>query len=583
MDLPVPSRHRAFRQLHTPQHANRIQGLTFYQFLAQGTQDALMHADKAVDEAASAITNTGTMCFGERTTFVCPIAGCINKYWETKYYVFGVDPDSGQCDAGNVLGTCADPWMVYHQEEMMCRGCYTRWTEETPSPPLLAETWHPEDRNHSLPILPTYEHFEKATIETGELTGPMRVARELNRQPRDEDTFVTQQNVPEHRLLDQIRDIIRRRNADGLTTEQLITTPNASDPAEATTEANDVLLPPPTTPVRTLSRSEIPEAVFECPLPQPLPNDTPLPGYDQAASRERAPIYSENDLMDIPVNLRTLKRLSDYCYYLQKALTDDLLDQLDDTLDSACTAISMRDRYPAAKMNKIADAAGYLEEGLVRLCNKASDRRKIVFQNNITSATEDQIASWIAEITRNPENSVRSHARRFTEWIRLLQYELVFGVLPDDAPNNFKLPDGSRYPDCQQINRIFKQEEVRDQRIMQGKNWDETSGTFVEASNTDRLLIADLKRRDKDPPQIYRLSDYYGDEDKPHWHDESRRGPVHTDTRRRVRIPTAFGIPGPRPLPGPHDPMEVIEIDTDQPREVIDLIADSPGDIMGID
>lgn len=41
------------------------------------------------------ITNTGTLCFGERTTFVCPIDGCNNKHWETKYYLFGVNPDSG--------------------------------------------------------------------------------------------------------------------------------------------------------------------------------------------------------------------------------------------------------------------------------------------------------------------------------------------------------------------------------------------------------------------------------------------------------------------------------------------------------
>lgn len=191
----------------------------------------------------------------------------------------------------------------------MCRRCYTRWSEETPSPPPPAETWRPQDRNHSSPILPTYEQLKKTTFETDELTGPMRVSRELNRQPRDENTFVTQQSVPEHRLLDHIRDIIRRRNADGMTTEEFITTPNASAsaPAEATTEANDVLLPP-TTPVRTLTRSEIPGAVFEGSLPQTLPSDTPLPGYDQVASRGRAPIYSENDVMVIPINLRTLKR-----------------------------------------------------------------------------------------------------------------------------------------------------------------------------------------------------------------------------------------------------------------------------------
>ncbi|KAG9701126.1 hypothetical protein KCU95_g2577, partial [Aureobasidium melanogenum] len=521
------------------------------------------------------------MCFGERTTFVCSIDGCTNKHWETKYYAFGPDSDSGKCDAGNVLGTCANPWMVYHQEETMCRECYTRWTEETPSPSPTPETWHPQDHDHSLPILPSYEEFEKATIETGEFTGPMIVARELNRQARDGDTTVSQQNVPEHQLLDQIRDIIRRRNVDGLAPEESVNTPNASDPTEATTNVDDVLPPPPITPVRALSRSEIPAAVFEGPLPKALPNNMPLPAYDQVASRGRAPNYSENDLMDIPVNLQTLKRLSDYCYYLGIALSDDLQNQLVKTIDYACIAITMPEQYPADKMQKIADAAEYLEEGMVRLCNKAGDRRKIVFQYNTTSATEHQVAEWIAEITRNPENSVRSHARRFTEWIWLLEYELVFGILPDDSPDNFKLPDGSRYPNCQQINRIFEQKKVRDQRIMQGEDWDETSGTFVEASDTDRLLIADIKRRDKEIPSAYRTNDHYGDQDKPSWRD-GFGGPIHADSRRFICVPTAFGVPNPRPLPGPNDPMEVVEIDTDQPREVIDLTGDSP-DAMEID
>ncbi|KAH0038837.1 hypothetical protein KCU78_g1425, partial [Aureobasidium melanogenum] len=478
------------------------------------------------------------MCFGERTTFVCSVEGCTNKHWETKYYAFGADPDSGKCDAGNDLGTCADPWMVYHQEELMCIGCYTRWTEETPAPPPTPETWHPQDHNHSLPILPTYEQFEKATIET-----------ERTRAPQ---------------LLDQIRDIIRRRNADGLAPENSVNTPNASVPTEATTDANDVLPPPPTTPVRALSRSEIPAAVFEGPLPQALPNDTPLPAYDQVASRGRAPIYSENDLIDIPVNLRTLKRLSDYCYYLRIALSDDLQDQIVGIVDTAYTAMAMPNRYSVLKMQKIADAAQYLEKGFVRLYNKANDRHKIVFQYNTTSATEHQVAEWIAAITRNPENSVRSHARRLTEWIRRLEYELMLGIRFDDFPSTYKLPD------------------VRDQRIMQGENWDETSGTFVEASDTDRLLIADVKRRDTEFPSIYRTNDHYGDKDKPSWRDGTR-GPIHADSRRFICVPTAFGVPNPRPLPGPNDPMEVIEVDDDQPREVIDLTADSPGDRMEID
>ncbi|KAH0281744.1 hypothetical protein KCU91_g117, partial [Aureobasidium melanogenum] len=195
-------------------------------------------------------------------------------------------------------------------------------------------------------------------------------------------------------------------------------------------------------------------------------------------------------------------------------------------------------------MQKIADAAQYLEEGLVRLYNKANDRQNIVFQYNTTTATEIQVAEWIAEITRNPENSVRSHARRLTEWIRRLEYELMLDLRLDNPVDGYKLPDGSSYPDCQQINRTLKQEEVRDQRIMHGENWDET----------------------------YQAP----------WRDGTR-GPVHADTHTPVRVPAAFGVPAPRPLPGPNDRTEVIELETDQPRVVIDLTADSPGDPMEID
>ncbi|KAH0281774.1 hypothetical protein KCU91_g116, partial [Aureobasidium melanogenum] len=158
-------------------------------------------------------TNTSPMCFGERTTFVCSVDGCTNKHWETKYYAFGADPDSGKCDAGNFLGTCAEPWMVYHQEEIICRGCSTRWTEESPPPPPTPVTWHPQDHTHSLPTLPTYEQFEQATLN------PVMATRlSLNR------TY-------------------RSTICSGS-----VYTPNAADPIGATTDADDVHPPPPTTP-----------------------------------------------------------------------------------------------------------------------------------------------------------------------------------------------------------------------------------------------------------------------------------------------------------------------------------------------
>ena len=166
---------------------------------------------------------------------------------------------------------------------------------------------------------------------------------------------------------------------------------------------------------------------------------------------------------------------------------------------------------------------------------------------------------------------MRSHTRRFTERVRLLDHELTFQVLPDDSPDNYKLPDGSRYPDCQANNRIFEEEGIRDRRIMQGENWDDTSGTFVEASDTDKLLTADVKRRDKEFPHLYRPNDYAGDEDRPQWHDGSGRGSVHTGTRRRIHIPTRFGVPDPRPLSGPNHPMEVTELDVGGPGDAMEF------------
>ncbi|KAG9752987.1 hypothetical protein KCU73_g5981, partial [Aureobasidium melanogenum] len=478
------------------------------------------------------------MCFGERTTFVCPIGECINKHWETKWYAFGAHPENGKCAAGNVLGTCSDPWMVYHLEEKVCTECHVRLNEGTPPPPPTTETWHPQDHDHLYPPIPTYERSETETaITTGRLTGPMLVARELNRQLPDGGTTVFQRNVPEIQLVDQINDILSRRNTDGSEPQIWVDTPNLIESTEATDNMEEDLPAPPTTPVRPPPPAEIPPGVFQGPIPQTALNDTPLPAYSQVASRGHAPLYCEYDPMDIPVNQCTLQRLSDHTYYLQEALSNDIRTRLLDVSSAANTAIQMPYHYDIAKMQKIADAAKYLREGFARLCNEAHDRRKIVFEHSTTSATFNQVADWIVEITRNPENS----------------------------------------------------EEVCDQMAMQGDVSDESSSRYVERTrqqiHADKAVVAEFRRRDRAFLSIYYPNEIFirGDEELPHWHGEFGNPPLHADTRTPIRIPTAFGIPNPRsPLPSPNDPMEVSGIDNALPREVVDLTGDGP-DAMAID
>ncbi|KAH0144904.1 hypothetical protein KCU67_g12878, partial [Aureobasidium melanogenum] len=234
-----------------------------------------------------------------------------------------------------------------------------------------------------------------------------------------------------------------RRNTDGPEPQRWVDTPNLIESTEATDNMEEDLPAPPTTPVRPPPPAEILPGVLQGPTPQTALNDTPLPAYSQVASRGHAPLYPEYDPMDIP--LRTLLH-----------------------------------HYDVAKMQKIADAAKYLREGFARLRKEAHDRRKIVFEHSTTSATFDQVADWIVEITRNPENSVRSHARRFTEWIWLLEHEIFLTASPNDRPDNHKFPDGSTIPGYLAINFAFEQEEVCDQIATQGDVWDESSSRYVE-------------------------------------------------------------------------------------------------------
>ncbi|KAH0374063.1 hypothetical protein KCU65_g366, partial [Aureobasidium melanogenum] len=412
--------------------------------------------------------------------------------------------------------------------------------------------------------------------------------RLLDRQLPDGGTTVFQRNVPENQLMDQIRDIIGRRNEDGPEPDRWTDTTNATVPEESTDagdEMDEDLPAPPATPVRALSQFEIPPGVFRGPIPQSALNETPLPGYNQVASRGKAPLYSGRDPLDMPITKHTLLRLSEYIYFLKKALSDELRNELIDMYSAGYIAIEMPHRYSVARLQKIIDAAEYLEKGFVRLRNQAHDRRKIVFEHTTTSATYDQVADWIVEITRNPENSVRSHTRRFTEWIWLLRHEFDLATSPEELPDDHKFADGSSIPDYVAVKFAFEQEEACDQMAMQGEVWDESSSRYVERTrqqiHADKAVVAESRRRDREFPFIYHPDAWFhggGDEDQP----DFGLAPLHSDTRTPIRVPTAFGVPNPRPMPGPNDPIEGVELQTDQPREVIDLTGDSP-DAMEID
>jgi hypothetical protein len=150
---------------------------------------------------------THIVCFGERTTFVCP--ACENKSWETKWYTFGAE--AGKCVLGNPLGSCTDPYMAYHQEYKYCVTCLVRLNDDQQRPQTPSETFHPDDHDHEHPQLLHYEASEQHTLKTtGELTMPMKVARELNRHSGLTPFYAA---VPENRLMYEISNIIRNRKS----------------------------------------------------------------------------------------------------------------------------------------------------------------------------------------------------------------------------------------------------------------------------------------------------------------------------------------------------------------------------------
>ena len=99
--------------------------------------------------------STIRMCFGERTTYVCPMSMCDNKSWETRWYTFGAEP--GKCALGKPVGSCIDPYMSYHQQDKYCVACLTGSNERSPPPPSPPERYHPEDHGHEHPPILHYD------------------------------------------------------------------------------------------------------------------------------------------------------------------------------------------------------------------------------------------------------------------------------------------------------------------------------------------------------------------------------------------------------------------------------------------
>jgi hypothetical protein len=330
------------------------------------------------------------MCFGERTTFVCP--ACENRSWETKWYTFGAE--AGMCVLGNPLGSCTDPCMAYHQEYKYCVTCLVRLNDDQQRPQTPPETFHPEDHDREHPQLLHYEASEQHTLKTtGELTMPMRVARELNRHNGLTPFYAA---VPENRLMYEINSIIRNRNIqtpDPIRTNQA---PAPVSPRNAGHTADDVngnTIQPPTTPLRPSTGSRISGSVFKGPIPPTALYSTPLPSYDQAVSRGQAPIYSEYSRENIPINRRTLERVTRYGYFFDKATgdLDDRTGALHENRDSDM------ERYPA--MRDIFKTLDRLDDAEAHVYDEALRRDRILFQYNTTSATERQTRSWIADVT----------------------------------------------------------------------------------------------------------------------------------------------------------------------------------------
>jgi len=230
---------------------------------------------------------------------------CDNKSWETRWYTFGAEP--GECALGKPIGSCVDPYMSYHQQDKFCVTCLTRFNEDSPPPPSPPERYQPEDHAHEHPPVLRYEASEQHVLKTtGELTMPMRVARELERHG---GTTLVQTMVPEHALMQEISNIISNRSLDT----------SAPDAHEIDVDEEEKFTHnPPTTPIQIRTPSRIPGSVFQGPIPETALTNTPLPTYHQAATSGQAPVYDIINPTGIPLHRSTLQRISYYADLMSK-------------------------------------------------------------------------------------------------------------------------------------------------------------------------------------------------------------------------------------------------------------------------
>jgi hypothetical protein len=478
------------------------------------------------------------MCFGERTTFTCPISVCQNKSWETKWYNFGAE--NGMCPMGNPAGSCPDPYMTYLQEKKYCVTCLLLFSEEQTSQSPPPETYHPDDHNHEQPQILHYDASEQQTLKsTGELTMPMVVARELNNQ--EGGTTIFQAGVSEHGLMGEINNIVANRNLDwgipdpgrGLAGSITTTSRNHTDDVD---DEDRSIFEPPTTPVRTLPFSEVPEQIFEGQIPQTALNDTPLPTYDQAATRGQAPVYDQIDPDDIPMNRHTLARVALYAHGMSDAYRD--------VLEGRLTKLSISASSPTTRMPEVVDHLKRLCDAWKYLSDEAEYRDQTLFKNSTCSATREQVFDWIAEITRNPANSVQHHARRFSQWLCMLEEDystaVVSGVFAGPLYRPFR----------REVNLTFEQQEVRDQVAMLGSAWTGTPEVRPTAQN--KKIMTDNMLRTRWFPTFYDVDDEddedYGDDfDLPH----------PSIPYIYVDLPDDFGIPDPIDSDNAADMMDV--------------------------
>ncbi|TIA06835.1 hypothetical protein D6C80_10129 [Aureobasidium pullulans] len=363
------------------------------------------------------------MCFGEGTRYVC--TECGEKSWETRWYNFGAGATN--CANGWPHGSCSDPWMVYHNETTICANCLGPFVEAETSPELstVPDTWHPDDTDRTDPQIPNYDQSELDTMRLeGRLTLP-----------------------------GIIDEITAARNA-------------------ASTPALDSQPSPPHTP----------EPILQGSLPNTALPNTPLPSYSQAISRPPPPSFLTPEMIQININYRLLKRLSDWTHHLRWQLVP---------LETIAIDISTRiASTPGAR--DIFSAANIIRQSITGTIDTASYHYDLIMQGQ---TTYDDACALIASITRNPHLSVRNLVRRFREWLIAMEAEI--GVLVHT--------NRSGRPGRRTLNQAFQREGMRDQ-IKQGL-LDAELADVAKANPGDLLMINMHRARDQAERDVYNVND----------------------------------------------------------------------------